>query len=305
MAIKLVLDTNAIFRLPRRTLDGPLLTSIKHSRDNVQIIVPEIVKHELLKLFDEKLQKCQMTFDKAYQEFHDIVGPRPILEAVANTAGAANRYRADLEHSFRKHHVVVTPVSSLSFQAIVERSVAKRPPFAANGRGFKDAVVWETVLQHASPGTRLALITDDGDFIVKDSRLHEELNGEIKQRGLTPGEFSVFRSLADFSTAWIESQLGVADLAQFVETGLLDFFGIGDISPEEIAQRIRESALLDEDQVGSLIGAKVLYARLADIGESPNVQYEGQEAHARCLQRHKRRQSFTIPLRLPVLLRSS
>src|SRR5262245_41750996 len=92
--------------------------------------------------------------------------------------------------------------SAVPNEALVQRCLSRRKPFKMSGEGFRDALIWETIVRDvACHDASTYLITDN----VKDfadphdkSRLHPELVTDLVARGLEPESVQICSSLDDF-----------------------------------------------------------------------------------------------------------
>jgi hypothetical protein len=87
----------------------------------------------------------------------------------------------------------------VTHEELVRRALAGRRPFDDHGRlGYRDTLIWYTVLEVARDGHRVILATEDGDFRSADGAggLHEHLIADLRQRGIDPERVSVVPSLA-------------------------------------------------------------------------------------------------------------
>lgn len=77
-----------------------------------------------------------------------------------------------------------------SLEVLLDRSLACRAPFDAHGRaGFRDALIWETIMELATRSEPVVFITKDSDFLdpATSARLHPDLIEDLMAAGL-PGD---------------------------------------------------------------------------------------------------------------------
>jgi hypothetical protein len=80
----------------------------------------------------------------------------------ADIAPLRLRYRDDLEEILREANGEILPIPTVPHRRLIERAVARRRPFDANGDGYRDALVWESVLELLNLSTDpVALISND------------------------------------------------------------------------------------------------------------------------------------------------
>lgn len=67
----------------------------------------------------------------------------------------------------------------VSHADLVARAVMRTPPFDSKGSGYRDSLVWASVMGLAAGGADVALITSDSDFAAPDGSLADELASEV------------------------------------------------------------------------------------------------------------------------------
>lgn len=87
--------------------------------------------------------------------------------------------------------------------------MARRKPFADDDRGYRDALIWESILQLAEESdTPIALITGTSrDFAGPDSGLHADLVQDLLERGLHEHCVELYIDLGAFNRRNVEPAL--------------------------------------------------------------------------------------------------
>lgn len=89
-------------------------------------------------------------------------------------------YREYLDDRFdRQLGISVLPWPTVSHSDLVSRAVSRTPPFDEKGGGYRDALIWASVVQLASEGHTVALVSADRAFADKDGNLANLLAREI------------------------------------------------------------------------------------------------------------------------------
>lgn len=115
--------------------------------------------------------------------------------------------------------ITVLDWPSVAHADLVARAVTRNPPFNEKGSGYRDSLIWANVLELASKGTDVALVSADGIFAGPDNALAPVLASEVET---LPGNVELVR---DFGP-WLLQQLPwVADsLESAVAMGRNDMF---------------------------------------------------------------------------------
>lgn len=172
-----VLDTNAVFDDPyfRGSQVGRLLSLAR--RGYLEVAVPEIVLQELQrqqrKTVSGKLDYLLRAESRVLEAMralgieeakHEIVLPdvrglRPdtLLDSI---------YR-DVRARLESNSVEVLPLPTVEHQTLLNLDLAGRPPFAANGKGYRDALIWYSIVERWSSTPLFVdafIVTNDDDF---------------------------------------------------------------------------------------------------------------------------------------------
>ena len=94
----------------------------------------------------------------------------------------------------------IPPIPSISHQDLIRKAVEKIHPFKPNGSGYRDALIWQTVLVEAS-STQVAFVTRDHDFGI-GGVLYPELVAEVETLGFGSDRVAYFGSLFDLNR-WV------------------------------------------------------------------------------------------------------
>lgn len=132
--------------------------------DDVIICVPEIVIDEIIK---GKLEKVQ----EAEQKFIDLGSKLKFLKCDYNVGFNLEEYedtiRKELFEIIANYHVEIIPNHSGDIKIIIDRALSKKFPFQNSDRGFKDTIIWLSVLDDVGKNkdVNYIIITDNtSDF---------------------------------------------------------------------------------------------------------------------------------------------
>jgi len=118
------------------------------------------------------------------------------------------RYEESLLMKLKSHGAIVTDYPGVSHSSVVQRALARRRPFTKGGKGYRDTLIWESVLELAeSEGHPVVFIASDEDFGTKQGQLHGDLQDDIEERGLDKDRIVFFWSLRDFVSERIKPSL--------------------------------------------------------------------------------------------------
>ncbi len=111
------------------------------------------------------------------------------------------------------------PVPEVGHLTLVQRCLRRHRPFTEDDSGYRDALIWASVLSEANAWTRLAFITADKHFMDKSRLgLHEDLKADVRQRELPDGCVDLYPSIKEFLIPFKETLDLPFDLLEYLET---------------------------------------------------------------------------------------
>jgi hypothetical protein len=181
--ISIFLDTNVIFSREddfSKALFGEKLTEIideiesNDLYENVQIFIPQIVIDELQ---IQQVEKYEEAFSKIKNiKFHNF----DILYDKEYKNQAEELFESKLDEikgSLVRISVLPYPQNE-TLKSIIKRAVLKKAPFEGRAKesdkGFKDVILWETILQYKREHATDTVILFSGDGRICDVSLEEE-----------------------------------------------------------------------------------------------------------------------------------
>jgi hypothetical protein len=199
-----VLDTTETFADLR--LDGPNFRMLKayFSRTRSRLAIPQIVVEETTNHYREQLAERMESASMALRDIGRMVGesksyPPPSIDQ-ARTVEDFRRY---LDMQIQELGGSVIGYAKVQLPDLVARSLGRRRPFDNSGqRGFRDAVLWESLLKEVIPGLRenepVALVTRNSKDFGKEPELFPELQEDCRSRGQPGVQVRLFNGLQSF-----------------------------------------------------------------------------------------------------------
>ena len=145
--MKVILDTNIIFNdfhLKGAKIKS-LCESVKLTGDTV--LIPKVVVDESINKYREKIQECKSAIDKAMSNFKrlagEVVGDNFMYEEFM--LEESKQYADIFKKRLRELRINIIPYPSTSHQELVKRDLARKKPFQETGKGYRDALIWESV----------------------------------------------------------------------------------------------------------------------------------------------------------------
>ena len=212
--IVVVVDTNVLVRethlLSKK--GGPPLVRLLRAT-NGRLLIPEILHNECVKQSVAMASEGRRDIDAALTTLHSLLrvrldNPYPKDEAVR--AGALARLRS-LENL-----TISDPLTSEIQVAAGNRIIAEKRPATKSDHGYKDCLIWESVLQLPS-GSQALVISRDKAFFDRDN-LHPELIAEAQERGIrVTGYKEIEEAIKELTDANPNLDLGTLEAQDLAE----------------------------------------------------------------------------------------
>jgi hypothetical protein len=190
-----LIDTNAVHRDPwMRNEPGTDLLAAAAAGE-CRVVLPKVVVDELRRQQADWLKEHREELTKTIE---DMRGNPVDVEAMAgalekNLDDMQSQIDSSFEALLDQDGVEVAPVPTDVNESLVMRDLARRRPFQEKGSdnwstGFRDAVIWETVLavlEEVPDDEKLIFVTDDHGFLAEGWKsLHEDLLNDLDARGI-------------------------------------------------------------------------------------------------------------------------
>lgn len=195
-----VIDTNFIHL--DYFLRGTRITTLAHSAHNLghAVYMPQVVFDEMCKQYCEEVDTLADSFKDVQSDLYKL---SPNKEQFANYD--FNNLKVDYEQNLTKRinelGITILPYPIIGHREMVKRELHKRKPFKDSTKGYRDALIWETVLEFGkkvyTKGTVVLLTNNTDDFAQKKVYLHPDLVDDCKNKGIPDGKIQL---VTDFKT---------------------------------------------------------------------------------------------------------
>jgi hypothetical protein len=182
--MKVLLDANAVGqKRPMRGNPQKVLLDAGRRRQ-IELIVPELTIQEVVTVWRED---AGAALSRARREMRNAGSFGLELSATELDLGAAARdVEARLRADLATANALIAGFPTAGHELLTGRALARRKPFDGNGQnGYRDALLWEIVLEHATSSDELVLVSGDARAFAegKDgNQLARLLRDEVEER---------------------------------------------------------------------------------------------------------------------------
>jgi hypothetical protein len=294
--MKIVIDTNIFCR--DYLMDGSAFRIFLSAvpRIGAKICIPGVVIEELVNRYERELRNLMGSFSKALRAWERFTGHLPGKFDV-DVESEVMTYKNCVEKRLKELGAVVLPYPDISHHELVKRAISGRRPFTQNGRGYRDALIWETVLGLCRGGdSKIYIVTNNRRDFGEGPKPHDDLVLDLKDMGLNSDNVIIFPSLEQLNNDLIMPHLKRLDgmierfyrddipefsLSGWVEWNLKDVLlrdewgaGLVGVDPWHISARvssIKEIKSVNVDDVRQLLSGDILLTATAELEAEVSV----------------------------------
>ncbi|MEY8656078.1 PIN domain-containing protein [Brachybacterium paraconglomeratum] len=182
----MILDTNALYGRKPFTQANSLLLLALCKAGQVRLVVPEVVLLELSRQWVEEVQDKSDAVRTGVKKLNDA-----LVEAGRIVVDLPEPHRSVyygyVEKLFHANRAEVPPPPEVSVRDLLTKEIEVRKPFARSGKGFRDALIWETVREVCDdleePGTPVVFVTNNHEDFCnkKGGSLHPDLRQDLAE----------------------------------------------------------------------------------------------------------------------------
>lgn len=217
-----VLDTNQL--VANFWMDGATFAVFLDGipRTGHDLFVPEVVKTEARNRYElelvEKIRESA-SLKKRIAYLAKLKDSPNLDESGVKELGM--RYAQFIDQTLKGIKGSKLPYPEITHEQLVVRATRRTRPFTEKDRGYRDTLVWLSVIDLAKQDRVVHLISNDKIFSDGKS-LHPELVAELESVGLSGNSVVLHESLAEFVDTEIKPDLEPLDaLSKKIESGLL------------------------------------------------------------------------------------
>ncbi|MCH8911769.1 MAG: DUF4935 domain-containing protein [Chloroflexi bacterium] len=202
-----VIDTSVIegdFRLRSRALErvAALAKAV-----NVSVFLPEVAVGELVRHFKESLPASIKKADQAISDLNRYAYDGSEQEIRAPADSHSLDYRRWLIDRAAGLGIQELLISKGKDSEVLDRALARRRPFSVKDLGYKDTLIWLSILDlFARQTTKVVFMSSDSDYREGDN-LHSDLVDDLKSMDIPEDSVVIVRNLQD-GIIFLEKECG-------------------------------------------------------------------------------------------------
>jgi len=118
------------------------------------------------------------------------------------------RFLTELRQRLNESGAITLGYPTTSHKDLVNRATNRTRPFDSQGSGYRDSLIWESVVALAiNADSKVILISEDKCFSNRKGELHSDLVAELQAQGLPSEKVALMKSLDKLVDAHVRPQL--------------------------------------------------------------------------------------------------
>ncbi len=216
---RIVLDTTELRSDPRLIGTAFRVVFDAIERGGFLLDIPCVVYDEFMNQFVEALTETEAKLQSNREALERLSSDSIDIELDEDwIAGQLAEYELHVTQVLGRVQATVLPYPTLEHKELVARDLSRRKPFARSGKGYRDALIWETVLRLGidNPEDQILLVSSNtSDFAQADGvRLHADLLADFESRGLKSESIAFVNGLAQLTDVHLSPELERLDNVQ-------------------------------------------------------------------------------------------
>lgn len=208
----LIFDTNAFVQDFR--MDGHSFSVLLSNMGAVAdlVVLPRVVLAEAANKYQQAIDSVSKDVRNLSRRTSRLLGNDFEFVGPDDLALARDNY-ADfiVERLGKKCRVVGYP--NVSHEKLVDRAVSKRKPFKESGSGYRDALIWESVLEVLAweDAPNVIFVTQNRKDFLAEEGLAQDLLNDLVERNVNPNRIETFLGVDDLTKERILPHLDQLD----------------------------------------------------------------------------------------------
>jgi hypothetical protein len=183
-----IADANVFWADPNLSGEDWMLITEFVQRQEGKLIVPQVVIDEVVNNFRKQITGAVSAASKARSDISRLTGKQVPATLKIDSEKEARDYETRLKYILNTLRAEILPYPKVSHPDLVKRALNRRKPFNEAGSGYRDSLIWLSVIAHQPlRGFECVLITENSsDFAAGRDRadvLHPHLEAEWKEAG--------------------------------------------------------------------------------------------------------------------------
>lgn len=193
---------------------------VKHFPEkNIDVYVSKVTVEEVIKNHRSDIQEATQAFRKARKNLNKHLTKFVQFPDDRYAEMEHRNYIKYLKSILRDSNIRLLDYPNIGHEEIVKYSNTGRKPFRGGDKGYKDFLIWNTIIELISGSSRkVVLLTHDGDFTDK-TELHNDLKEHLKELSINEDRVEICKSFNDFNDKYLKDIYHIVQLKELFKKG--------------------------------------------------------------------------------------
>ena len=191
--MRILLDTNIIHQDYKLSGHRILKLYEASKRLGYELIIPEVVVDEIENQYRRDLESAHGTFIKGLSQLRKLVELKNKLnfETPVFIEEQCSAFQTAYLQRIKELGIRILPYPKVEHKVMVAKDLKRIKPFRDDSKGYRDALIWETVKENLIPSKRLfdecqiILLSENTKDFGDGGKLHADLVAELEDIGFT------------------------------------------------------------------------------------------------------------------------
>jgi PIN domain len=175
-----------------------------------RVFIPQVALDETINKYRERLEVYASESIKLARNVGLLLRRKvqPYLDA-SSVPKLAEAYKAQIQTKLTEVGAAVLPYPEVSHEEVVRRDLARSRPFRIGGAGYRDTLIWETVISlcHFHQAATVILVTRNERDFGPGHDVLGEMGAELAKKLIDPKRIRICCGLDDFNSTFIIPRL--------------------------------------------------------------------------------------------------
>jgi hypothetical protein len=243
--LRVVLDANVF--ISDVWMEGTAFRIFRSSapRLSATVYVPRVVVEEVVGWFSREVDQLVAGQKKAEVTWRRLHGPLRVTDlSIPESQTLIAQFKRELLFRLKSEQITVLDYPSVSHQVLVQRAVHRRRPFRDDGRGYRDALIWESILEllRKDRDSSLYFVTQNHRDFGEGPRPHPDLALDTSEIGIHDDRIEIVGSLEKLNAKVFVPHLSrLDDLFEQLRDPMSAWFSLTNWAKSELQKMINEN----------------------------------------------------------------
>lgn len=170
-------------------------------RVGIQIYLPKVIIDEVTNKYWQKLYQIAEESRRICQKWqHATEMPTQPSVSFESANAEACKYKEYLLKTFGTVKATILPYPDTSHEVIAQRAIEHRKPFKENGAGYRDTLIWESILSlFNDDSSPVGFVTNNSKDFGGGPNVHRDLLQDLDHLEIKHENVKIFKSLEDLN----------------------------------------------------------------------------------------------------------